>query len=192
MIETTNQTTTQQSEDDSEAEVAKQAVFEEIPGRRTTRGARHKAEHQKEQERNKSRNAQMSQNQQDRITRKAEEGLRNLAYLHGEVVEKEEETTELVNAYESPSKYPAHLLTSKIYTDTATECVLLPIGTTHVPFHISTIKAVSKVDEDQIGFLRFNFNVPSAKGNMVKDIHPAMKVSFGFLVFVFYIFTLDI
>ena len=48
-----------------------------------------------------------------------------------------------------------------MYTDFKTECVFLPIGGYHVPFHISTIKSVSIKDEEDATFLRINLYIPT-------------------------------
>ena len=49
---------------------------------------------------------------------------------------------------------------TKIVVDKRAESVILPIYGQAVPFHISTLKNVSKSDEGEFTMLRFNFITP--------------------------------
>ncbi|KAL0489890.1 dre4 [Acrasis kona] len=62
-----------------------------------------------------------------------------------------------VYSYKSVSDYPKELKRNKVMVDHKRETVLFPINGTHVPFHISTIKNVSKADENDYTVLRINF-----------------------------------
>ena len=75
--------------------------------------------------------------------------------------EVDEEDTKIVKAFDSTREYPHDLVRNKMYTDFKTECVFLPIGGYHVPFHISTIKSVSIKDEEDATFLRINLYIPT-------------------------------
>ncbi|EFA86784.1 FACT complex subunit SPT16 [Heterostelium album PN500] len=57
-----------------------------------------------------------------------------------------------------PAGYPSDVVKNKITIDMNKESILLPIYGYIVPFHISTIKNVSKTEE----YLRINFNTPSS------------------------------
>lgn len=56
----------------------------------------------------------------------------------------------------------------KFYIDTAKESVLLPIYGQQVPFHISTIKTVTKNEDN----LRINFKLPDQAGDQKDFIDP--------------------
>lgn len=64
-------------------------------------------------------------------------------------------------AYESASKYPRDLKNVSVYVDEDKEVVFLPINSVPVPFHISTIKSISKSEGDRAVFLRINFHTPA-------------------------------
>jgi len=66
----------------------------------------------------------------------------------------------LVQAYKDPTEFPKDAPRNKLVIDSAREVILVPIYGLLVPFHISTIKNASKMDES---FLRINFNVPDSR-----------------------------
>jgi nucleosome binding factor SPN SPT16 subunit len=59
--------------------------------------------------------------------------------------------------------------------DRKAEAVFLPIGGVHVPFHISTIKSVSKTEEANLAFLRINFYAPGVA--LGKDVLASMATA---------------
>ena len=68
-------------------------------------------------------------------------------------------------AYEDPNQFPTTasggaLRTNQTFVDGKREAVLIPINGRLVPFHISTVKNVSKTDEGAWTFLRINFVAP--------------------------------
>ena len=64
-------------------------------------------------------------------------------------------------SYESPKQIPSDAKPTTIYIDTKKETLLVPMGGRMIPFHISTIKNVSKTEESGgHSFLRVNFHVP--------------------------------
>lgn len=65
-----------------------------------------------------------------------------------------------VNAYDSPAQIPSEAKFGNVFIDTKRESLLVPIGGKVIPFHVSTIKNVSKTDEVGGSFLRVNFHVP--------------------------------
>ena len=73
-------------------------------------------------------------------------------------------------AYRDPNAYPlssatgGQLKTNQSFVDGKAEAVLLPINGRLVPFHVSTIKNVSKSEEGAWTFLRINFIAPGAVG----------------------------
>ncbi|CEM04056.1 unnamed protein product [Vitrella brassicaformis CCMP3155] len=68
---------------------------------------------------------------------------------------------------------------NKILLDGDREAVLVPLGGTHVPFHVSTIKNVSCVaEEGKKHSLRINFQVPGSMGQTFKaDENPLPDLS---------------
>eukprot|EP00935_MAST-01C_sp_MAST-1C-sp1_P000632 g632.t1 len=80
--------------------------------------------------------------------------------------------TQLV-AYKSSNQYPPNpAARTQIIVDTDKEAVLLPINGTPVPFHINTIKNVSKSEEGRHTYLRINFYAPGM--GLGRDVAPAM------------------
>ncbi|KAL9645085.1 hypothetical protein ABK040_004576 [Willaertia magna] len=79
-----------------------------------------------------------------------------------------------IKSYESESALATlHLPDNKIIVDAKRDTVLFPIGGSHVPFHIATIKNASKTDEGDYVHLRINFN--NTKQNFGKVYEPAKK-----------------
>jgi len=73
-------------------------------------------------------------------------------------------------AYRDLSQFPnasasgATVRTNQTYVDQRNETVLLPVFGRLVPFHVSTIKSVSKHEEGAWTFLRINFVAPAITG----------------------------
>lgn len=66
-----------------------------------------------------------------------------------------------ISAYSSERQFPKDLRPGQLYVDKAHDSILVPINSaTFVPFHISTIKNVSKTTEGQWTYLRLNFHIP--------------------------------
>lgn len=66
-----------------------------------------------------------------------------------------------IESYKTPLQLPKEALRRpKIYIDRQRDAVILPIYGTFVPFHISTIKNVSKNEEGDFVYLRINFVSP--------------------------------
>ena len=80
---------------------------------------------------------------------------------------------EKVQAYFKASEVPREADTHKIYVDMKNDVILLPIFGKHVPFHVSTLKNVSRQQESRINALRFNFNVPGASASQIVFPDPA-------------------
>ena len=71
-----------------------------------------------------------------------------------------------VSAYPSPDMFPEAAKKNQIFVDARNEAVILPIHGQKVPFHVSTIKNVSKNEEGKFTYLRINFFAP---GVMLRD-----------------------
>eukprot|EP00300_Choanocystis_sp_HF-7_P024241 c25654_g1_i1.p1 GENE.c25654_g1_i1~~c25654_g1_i1.p1 ORF type:complete len:1034 (+),score=291.92 c25654_g1_i1:43-3102(+) len=78
-----------------------------------------------------------------------------------------------VNCYSSMASLPP-LEKFKIFVDMDKECVLVPVNGTHVPFHISTIKNVTKPEELAQGgsqyTLRLNFVSPPGNDPLTTEL----------------------
>jgi nucleosome binding factor SPN SPT16 subunit len=85
--------------------------------------------------------------------------------------EQNTDPTQLV-AYKSANQYPPNATRTQIIVDTDKEAVLLPINGIPVPFHINTIKNVSKSEEGRHTYLRINFYCPGM--GLGRDVAPAM------------------
>jgi len=75
-------------------------------------------------------------------------------------------------SYKKMSTMPIKASGSQILCDSEKKTVLLPINGVAVPFHISTIKSVTKAQEGKVTTCRFNFY--SAGAALDKDSNPAM------------------
>jgi len=77
--------------------------------------------------------------------------------------------------YRSTSDYPKGTRSNAIIVDKQRDCVLLPLLGTLVPFHISTIKSVTKSEEGAKSLLRINFH--STGASLGKDVAPSMAAA---------------
>lgn len=89
--------------------------------------------------------------------------------------EVEQEIKVIERKYKTTREYPSNLKKNQIFCDVQREVVFVPIFGYHVPFHISTIKTVSKVDEELATLLRINFFYPTGSSGFSKDISAEMK-----------------
>lgn len=64
------------------------------------------------------------------------------------------------DAYRKDGNMPKQIADLKIIVDRKNEAVIFPIYGQAVPFHISTLKNVSRSDEQDYVLLRFNFITP--------------------------------
>lgn len=110
--------------------------------------------------------------QNELMRRKREEAMKRLEEQNnGKTDEKKKDKNIL--AYPNPQSYPPELRERQVMVDMRAEAVILPINGVPVPFHISTIKNVSKSEEDKATYLRINFYVPGT--SLGRDVLPAMQ-----------------
>lgn len=83
-------------------------------------------------------------------------------------------------AYSTPAQLPREAKPDKIYVDIKAEAVLLPINGMHVPFHISIIKNVHKMENAPYVYLTISFNTPDEKkeGKKQTDAKYIREVSY--------------
>lgn len=88
----------------------------------------------------------------------------------------EVEKAEPIVAYSKLDAMPSSLRRARVVVDKDARVVLLPIWGTHIPFHVSTIKSVSKNDEEGgHSFMRINFYSSGASNG--KDVPPSMALA---------------
>ncbi|OQS01925.1 FACT complex subunit SPT16 [Thraustotheca clavata] len=112
--------------------------------------------------------------QAELMKRKREEAMRRLEEQSSDAVTGKRTDKHAIVAYNHPSQYP-EIRPRQVSVDMRHEAVIVPINGVAVPFHISTIKNVSKSEEDKATYLRINFHCPGVGGTLGKDASPAMQ-----------------
>ncbi|KAI0273829.1 FACT complex subunit SPT16 [Gloeopeniophorella convolvens] len=82
---------------------------------------------------------------------------------------KEGKTWKKFQSYKGEAGLPKEVESLRIYVDRKAQTVLLPIHGFAVPFHINTIKNVSKNDEGDFTYLRVNFQTPGQLAGKKED-----------------------
>lgn len=98
--------------------------------------------------------------QQELANAKQEEGLRKYADDEGEGGQDKGKTFKKFESYKRGEAIPAKAQDLKVMIDARNNSVILPIYGFAVPFHINTLKNVSKSEEGEFTYLRFNFISP--------------------------------
>lgn len=96
---------------------------------------------------------------------KQEEGLARFASGHTDVMPTEKAQFKKFESYRKDVQIPNRVMDLKIVVDRKAETVLLPIYGQAIPFHVSTIKNVTKSDEQEYTLIRFNFVTPGVTVN---------------------------
>eukprot|EP00455_Lapot_gusevi_P020974 TRINITY_DN2209_c0_g1_i1.p1 TRINITY_DN2209_c0_g1~~TRINITY_DN2209_c0_g1_i1.p1 ORF type:complete len:1057 (-),score=311.91 TRINITY_DN2209_c0_g1_i1:101-3271(-) len=104
------------------------------------------------------------EHQNELLRKKNDELLRKLQ--HGELDNKsdgagQQREAQDIMSYTSAARMPREAKRNQIFVDTEAESVLFPIHGRLVPFHIQTIKSVSKSEEGNYTYLRVNLETPS-------------------------------
>lgn len=98
--------------------------------------------------------------QYELATAKQEEGLRKFAGEEGEGGVDQGTTFKKFEAYKRGESIPAKAQDLKVFVDARASSIILPIYGFAVPFHINTLKNISKSEEGAYTYLRFNFISP--------------------------------
>lgn len=98
--------------------------------------------------------------QHELATSKQEEGLRKWAGDEGEGGMDTGKTFKKFESYKRGELIPAKAQDLKIFVDVRNSSIVLPIYGFAVPFHINTLKNLSKNEEGEYTYLRFNFISP--------------------------------
>jgi len=136
--------------DDSDDDEDKKMAGREKPGERGKSG-------QKSHE-------QMNENQRRLEKKKRLEALEQFAKKSVESSQAKVSKNEKIASYKSPSAFPSASRPNRIFVDAGAESILVPVGSRLVPFHIATIKSVTKSEEGTSIYLRINFLVPTDVG----------------------------
>ncbi|KAJ9651088.1 FACT complex subunit spt16 [Neophaeococcomyces mojaviensis] len=130
-----------------------------------TRGAG-RGDTQKEEE-----EARRREHQKELAAKKQREGLEKYSEATGALNGEDEKKFKKFESYKRDSQLPARIKDMIVWVDVKALTVILPIMGRPVPFHINTIKNVSKSDEGEYTHLRFNFLSPG-QGVGRKDDQP--------------------
>jgi len=139
-----------------------------------TRGANRVDGHKEEDE------ARRRGHQKELSERKQREGLERFSEATGALNGEDEKKFKKFESYKRDSQLPARIKDMIVWVDVKALTVILPIMGRPVPFHIHTIKNVSKSDEGEYTHLRFNFLSPG-QGVGRKDDQPFEDPSAQFI-----------
>lgn len=115
--------------------------------------------------------ARLREHQKELAHKKQREGLDKYKEETGDMDGDSEKKFKKFESYKREAQFPARVKDLVVYVDTKASTVILPIMGRPVPFHINTIKNVSKSDEGGYTHLRFNFLSPG-QGVGRKDDQP--------------------
>ena len=109
--------------------------------------------------------------QKDLARKKQQEGLEKYPESTGDTNGVAVKKFKKFESYKRENQLPARIKDMIVWVDTKASTVILPIMGRPVPFHINTIKNVSKTEEGEYAHLRFNFLSPG-QGVGRKDDQP--------------------
>lgn len=115
--------------------------------------------------------ARLREHQKELAQKKQREGKEKYKEETGDMNGDSEKKFKKFESYKREAQFPARVKDLVVYVDTKASTVILPIMGRPVPFHINTIKNVSKSDEGGYTHLRFNFLSPG-QGVGRKDDQP--------------------
>ncbi|OZJ06388.1 hypothetical protein BZG36_00744 [Bifiguratus adelaidae] len=99
---------------------------------------------------------------------------------NGEIDSEKETVFRKFESYKTEQKLPREVKNLRVMVDHRAESIICPIYGLGVPFHISTVKSVSKSDEGEFVVLRLNFVTPGQAGSK-KDEIPSDDVDANFV-----------
>ncbi|KAN0062886.1 FACT complex subunit spt16 [Thecaphora frezii] len=108
--------------------------------------------------------------QKELARQKQEEGLARFAGEDGEGNASNEKVFKKFESYKRENQLPAKVADMKIMIDHRAQSIILPIYGFAVPFHINTLKNVSKSDEGEYTYLRLNFVTPGQIAGKKEDV----------------------
>ncbi|PWY99374.1 putative SPT16-general chromatin factor [Testicularia cyperi] len=112
----------------------------------------------------------MKAHQKELARQKQEDGLARFAGEDGEGNASNEKVFKKFESYKRENMLPAKVADLKILIDHRAQSIVLPIYGYAVPFHINTLKNVSKSDEGEYTYLRLNFVTPGQIAGKKEDV----------------------
>lgn len=85
-----------------------------------------------------------------------------------------------LRVYRSPVEYPRDVNSMQIRVDMEKEAIFLPINGRSVPFHISTIKSITRPEEDKASWMRINFFIPGASTKEAQKNMQQLVLKYGY------------
>ncbi|GBE82391.1 FACT complex subunit SPT16 [Sparassis crispa] len=113
--------------------------------------------------------AKIAEHQRELHARLETEGLAKYAEGAGGIGGKEGKGWKRFQSYKGEAALPKEAESLRIYVDRKSQTIVLPIHGFAVPFHINTIKNVSKNDEGEFTYLRVNFQTPGQLAGKKED-----------------------
>ncbi|KAH9951270.1 FACT complex subunit SPT16 [Amylocystis lapponica] len=113
--------------------------------------------------------AKITEHQRDLHSRLLTEGLAKYSEGEGGTGGKEGKGWKRFQSYKGEAALPKETESLRIYVDKKSQTIILPIHGFAVPFHINTIKNVSKNDEGEFTYLRVNFQTPGQLAGKKED-----------------------
>ena len=113
--------------------------------------------------------ARFKSHQTQLLSIRQSDGLKRYSGQEGEESLEPQQVFKRFESYKKDGLLPKEVKSNRIVLDRRAETVILPILGMAVPFHINTIKNVTKNEEGEYLYLRFNFNTP---GQVIKKDEP--------------------
>ncbi|KIP09266.1 hypothetical protein PHLGIDRAFT_103069 [Phlebiopsis gigantea 11061_1 CR5-6] len=113
--------------------------------------------------------AKIAEHQRELHQRLQSEGLARFSEGGGGLAGKEGKTWKRFQSYKGEAGLPREVETVRIFVDRKAQTIIFPIHGFAVPFHINTIKNVSKSDEGDFTYLRVNFQTPGQLAGKKED-----------------------
>ncbi|KAI9144721.1 FACT complex component Spt16 [Paraphysoderma sedebokerense] len=114
--------------------------------------------------------ARRKEHQKALARQKQEEGLARFAGEDGDQKAADKPVFRRFESYKKETQLPRDTASLKIFIDHKNESIILPMYGLAVPFHISTLKNVSKNDEGEYVYLRLNFITPGQSMGKKDDL----------------------
>lgn len=128
--------------------------------------------------RNRTRAEQMDSSSHDKFSKhqrelqiqKQDDGLSRFADQEGGDSKQNGKSFKKFESYKKDHMIPSKVSDLRIMIDQRAQTIILPIYGFAVPFHINTLKNVSKSDEGDYTYLRFNFIAPGQIAGKKEDV----------------------
>ncbi|WFD42788.1 Xaa-Pro aminopeptidase [Malassezia psittaci] len=112
----------------------------------------------------------IKEHQSELVKQKQEEGLKRFKGEDGAGPDSNQEVFKKYESYRRESQLPTKVEDLRILVDQRAQSLVLPINSYAVPFHIKTVKNVSKSEEGEYTYLRINFVTPGQLAGKKDDV----------------------